>query len=221
MIEKFEKYKFHYIFITILYAGGIFWRYVPFMAQFLIPLTPYVLTLTAILMILFSQQRKQPLIIVALIICLFTFTVEAIGVNTGLLFGHYEYSDIFGIAIFDTPLLIGVNWFIVIFGAYSLISLFLNKYVKSTKFNKFLIILLLMAIIATTYDYLLEPVAIKLNYWQWEGGIIPLTNYLTWFVISLISGYIILIKRDILESKFAAYVFLIHIAYYLILNIIL
>jgi len=31
----------------------------------------------------------------------------------------------------------------------------------------------------------IEPVAIRYNYWQWAEGVVPLKNYLGWFVVSL------------------------------------
>lgn len=221
MNDKIIKFKIHYIFIAILYAGGTIGMYVPFISPFLVQLTPYVLILTATLMILFSQEKKQPLIVFAFLVWIFTFLVEALGVNTGIFFGHYQYSDIFGITLFNTPLLIGINWFIVVFGAHSLIYLIFSRFQTSVKFNRFIIIPFLIAILATAYDYLLEPIAIKLNYWVWQGGIIPLKNYLTWGTMSLLCEYILLIKGGITGSKFAAYVFSVHLLYYLILNIIL
>ena len=39
---------------------------------------------------------------------------EAIGVNTGLLFGTYEYGANLGFKIFGVPLIIGVNWTVLI-----------------------------------------------------------------------------------------------------------
>jgi putative membrane protein len=37
----------------------------------------------------------------------------------------------------------------------------------------------------TGIDVLIEPVAVDLGFWSWQGGDIPWTNYLCWFVVSL------------------------------------
>lgn len=37
--------------------------------------------------------------------------MEAIGVTTGVVFESYAYGDPFGIKIFETHIMIGVNWF--------------------------------------------------------------------------------------------------------------
>ncbi len=39
-------------------------------------------------------------------------------------------------------------------------------------------------------DLLIEPVAIHLGYWSWTGGDIPIQNYLSWFVISLVMALV-------------------------------
>ena len=35
----------------------------------------------------------------------------------------------------------------------------------------------------TAFDYVMEPAAIRLGYWSWSGGEVPLANYLGWFTI--------------------------------------
>ena len=34
------------------------------------------------------------------------------------------------------------------------------------------------------YDVLMEPVAIRLDFWHWPEGSIPLQNYFAWFVVA-------------------------------------
>ena len=42
-------------------------------------------------------------------------SVEIMGINTGILFGDYTYGDVLGFKLRDVPVLIGVNWFIIIY----------------------------------------------------------------------------------------------------------
>ena len=43
-------------------------------------------------------------------------------------------------------------------------------------------LVLLAAALATAFDFLLEPVAVRLDYWRWRDGVIPLQNYVAWFL---------------------------------------
>lgn len=59
--------------------------------------------------------------------------VELIGVNTGLLFGTYQYGENLGIKVFGVPFLIGINWGVITF----LTANIANRFIK----NKWLVIL--------------------------------------------------------------------------------
>jgi putative membrane protein len=39
-------------------------------------------------------------------------------------------------------------------------------------------------LLATLFDWFLEPAAVKLGYWTWLQGSIPIFNYVCWFIIS-------------------------------------
>lgn len=101
--------------------------------------------------------------------------VEWIGTKTGYLFGSYAYQANLGPTIESVPWIIGINWVTL-----SLTSLAIFA---SFKWNLNLKAFL-SASLMTFLDYLIEPVAIQCNYWTWTNGVIPWTNYLTWFVIS-------------------------------------
>jgi len=46
----------------------------------------------------------------SLLVFLIGFSVEGIGVATGVLSGSYSYGSAFGFKLFKTPIMIGVNW---------------------------------------------------------------------------------------------------------------
>jgi len=104
------------------------------------------------------------------------YLTEVVGINTGLIFGDYEYGAALGVKLFDTPLMIGVNWFIVCFAV--------NDLLNRLKLHKIIHLLLAAAIITAT-DYIIEPDAIRHNMWNWFGEDVPLKNYITWYVVSL------------------------------------
>ena len=53
-------------------------------------------------------------------------------------------------------------------------------------------------------DFLIEPVAISLDFWSWEYDIIPLQNYIGWFVIAFILQLIFLNVLDKAEKNIVA-----------------
>lgn len=118
---------------------------------------------------------------------------EMIGVHTGLLFGNYSYGAVMGAAVARVPLLIGVNWFVTMYCVAVATSSLHARYQaawlqRGVQVPPAIIKAAFVidgALLATLFDYLLEPVAIQFGYWQWLGsGSIPLYNYVCWFVIS-------------------------------------
>ena len=138
------------------------------------------------------------------------FFVEALGVNTGWIFGEYKYLSVMGLKVFETPLLIGINWVILIFGVADIT----NRFQVHPLFR-----ILLGAGLMLIFDVALEPNAIRMEMWQWKGGNIPTQNYLAWYAISalmLIPASKIL-KRP---NPVASSIFLLQLAFFLVLNLI-
>jgi len=40
------------------------------------------------------------------------------------------------------------------------------------------------AVVLVLLDVLIEPIAMRFGYWQWANLIVPVENYLGWFIIS-------------------------------------
>jgi putative membrane protein len=59
------------------------------------------------------------------------------------------------------------------------------------------------------FDLILEPVAILLNYWYWKGGIVPIQNYLAWFVLAVIISILYDLLKVSHKTKMPAYYLLI------------
>lgn len=165
------------------------------------------LLVMGILVFINHERINKKFVIIFLSIVLIGFTAEIIGVNTGIIFGNYQYSDVLGIAIFGVPLIIGLNWAVVVLGAYALAQLVTSSKFWPAILKKTWLSLILAAGLATLFDYLLEPVAIYLNFWQWEAGVIPMLNYISWLGVSLVALW--LVERfNTGENKMAAIVLL-------------
>lgn len=147
-----------------------------------IALVPYHLLLMLGLLIYSTKDFSNNIKIFAVIIYLAGFFIEVIGVNTGLIFGNYSYGEALGLKVFSTPLLIGVNWLILVYCTGVLL--------EYLKIKNSLIFPLIGALILLGIDFLIEPVAIRFNYWSWSGGEIPLQNYLGWYIFSFLLFFV-------------------------------
>jgi putative membrane protein len=54
------------------------------------------------------------------------------------------------------------------------------------------------ALLATFFDWIMEPVAMKMGFWQWQDNTIPLFNYVCWF---LISALLLMVYRSFFFEK--------------------
>jgi bisanhydrobacterioruberin hydratase len=113
-----------------------------------------------------------------------TWLVEVVGVATGIVFGDYLYGRGLGTPVLGVPPLIGFNWVLVCLGMLA----WTTPAPGSSRQGRALprpLRALLVAGLATGFDWVMEPVALELGYWSWAGGAIPLQNYAAWFVIAL------------------------------------
>jgi len=164
--------------IILFHAVGLIGFFIPIINPLFIKLVPYHLLLMLIV-ILYSYNRLSVRLAGFLaLIWLTGFCCEYIGVHKGWLFGSYIYGDTLGPKIAGVPLIIGVNWFLLVFSA--------GAVMQRTKIRKPALRIIAGAAVLTLLDVLIEPTAVKLDYWHWDNSVVPFKNYLCWFLISAI-----------------------------------
>src|SRR5690606_27651627 len=67
------------------------------------------------LLFYFHREWNRAFFALIAIVYLAGFAIEAVGVATGSIFGTYSYSDVLGPKLLDTPLIIGINWLMLIY----------------------------------------------------------------------------------------------------------
>ena len=226
MINRFTKFEIAtaiaILFHTIGLAGLLF-----FNQSFFLAATPVNLLLSFALLI-WTQTDKNLYFFLFLAAC-FTvgIIVEVIGVNTGFLFGDYVYGKVLGPGIKGVPILIGVNWFLIIYccgiSIHTLLMKAINRVAADTGKTpmtlKALSVIIDGATLAVFFDWLMEPVAVKLGYWVWNGdGSIPMLNYISWFVISLLLLAVFHFTKFNKQNKFAVNLLLIQGMFFLLLR---
>ena len=150
--------------------------------EFFLSTTPYVLSLTLLLLILNHDLSDKKSKIGLMLIFLFGLIVELLGVNYGLFFGDYSYGDNLGSKIYGVPYVIGFNWVLLIIATGSVS----DKLIKGRKIYKIIFASFLMVLI----DLLMEKSAPKLDFWEFVISPVPFSNYLWWFIFSLCFQYI-------------------------------
>jgi len=138
------------------------------------------------------------------------FLVEVIGVSTGVLFGEYTYGATLGFKLFETPLMIGVNWILLSLASFGVSSFFLKKQLP---------IILLSSLLMVLMDVLIEPIAISLDFWTWALGDIPLQNYIMWFFVSLIMNALISFNRLKIDYRISFGLLLSQILFFTLLSL--
>lgn len=206
----FYIHTFNLIIIYIVGVCGIAFTSETYQALFL-QLTPLNLIVTTIFTLLFHSTWNRNFIASAILIFLSGFFIEVIGVKTHLIFGNYWYGNTLGLKLLEVPVLIGLNWFLLI-------------YIIATSFRKIknnFLFAIVCAAIMTFLDIFIEPIAIKLDFWQWQNSIIPMQNYVAWFIISF---FLFLFFRKVnknLSNRFSIIVLAIQFLFFTILNLLL
>ena len=181
--------------------------------------TPAHLLLMFLLFIWTARADTRFFPILILVTAIFGLVVEFIGVHTALLFGHYTSGETLGPSSYGIPWLIGANWVIVVSGAASLSAQLLSAF-RLSRTIWMIVAAVFAGCLATGLDFLIEPIAVKLDYWSWRGGMIPSYNYLCWLLISsaLAIFWLVWMRRP---NQFAVNLFFIQVLFFLLLHFIL
>lgn len=196
-------------FLYIIFFVGIIGHLYEPLLNLMLSLTPATLLIAGFIVLFYSYKSStNKFLLWAALTYVFTFILEVAGVKTGFIFGDYNYGLTLGIKLFDVPLIIGFNWVLVILGSISISRLITSNLVLSS---------FIAAFIAFIFDLILEPIAVRLNYWTWAEGNIPLQNYIAWFGIAFISALIYAYLKVGVKSKISLHYLLVQFLFFIIL----
>ncbi|GAA4336640.1 hypothetical protein GCM10023149_45660 [Mucilaginibacter gynuensis] len=164
------------IIVALFHFVGLIGFAIPALVPLFLQLVPFHLLLMLAVLLYSHESFSGKFLLFALLIFIAGFTAEWIGVHTGLLFGSYAYGKTLGTKVFDIPLMIGVNWLLLIYAA--------GTVLQHSGIKQPVVRIALGAVVLVLLDYLIEPVAILFDYWQWQSAGIPLKNYICWFLVS-------------------------------------
>lgn len=164
------------VILVIFYMVGIVGLLLPEYHDYFLSLSFFNLMLSFGIVLIARKSKISRFLLFVLVCIAYGFIAELIGTKTGLLFGDYSYGASLGYKMYGVPLVIGINWALLIVSSASLVNT-----IKTTLFVRSVLAALLM----TLLDVLIEPVAIESDFWHWTNGSIPLYNYISWFFVAL------------------------------------
>jgi putative membrane protein len=200
------------IIIILFHTVGIIGFNLPGIDTVFLDIVPWHLLLMAAVIIWSHNRPDAKFGLFTLLLFILGFGAELIGVHTGWLFGSYMYGNTLGIKLFNVPLMIGVNWFLLIYATGVLMqrSRVKNVYAR----------ILVGALLLVLLDILIEPVAIHFDYWHWTDGAIPIKNYFCWFAVSGLMLFIFEKFKFPPQSKAAPVLLLMEFVFFMILGLV-
>ena len=188
--------------------------------------TPVNLLVMAALLIITQKEKNSYFSLFAIIVFLSGFILEFTGVHTSMIFGKYTYGNVLGIKLFGVPLIIGINWFIVMYCAGITTTAYENRMLKRISAKGLSVekriqkisFVIDAALLAVFFDWIIEPVAGKLGFWKWQSDKIPYFNYACWLIVSAL--LLALFQRLPFKKQniFAVHLLMIQVLFFLLLR---
>ncbi|ERM82874.1 hypothetical protein P872_05345 [Rhodonellum psychrophilum GCM71 = DSM 17998] len=210
--HQLDRINIFKLIILVFHIVGIVGMSIPSIRPYFQLLTPFHLLLCTGLLLVFHKGWNVNFLIFSLLAFGIGFGAEVIGVHTQLLFGGYSYGSVLGVKVFEVPLMIGVNWFLLVY---------LSAEIFEGRIRNWLVAAILGALVMVIMDFLIEPVAVSLDFWAWEGGQIPLSNYTSWFIVALVIQLIYGKLEFRKKNPLALFLLLNLIVFFGILNVVL
>jgi putative membrane protein len=175
--------------LIILYIVGLIGVTLPLHKDFML-LTPLNLLTTFVIAVYADKNKNAGLYLVLAFCYLFGFFLELAGVQSGLIFGQYTYGATLGSKIWGTPLIIGINWAMLVYASVSISNSYFTEFPTIVKAAVGATLMVLL-------DIFIEPVAVKFDFWSWASApmnkliVAPLENYIVWWLAAFLLNYLV------------------------------
>ncbi len=187
--------------LVLIVLNALLGMPIPFRVEFLLG---YVGALLVFVLwhALLTKGLKRSLLMVGLSFIV-AFTAEALGVNYGLVFGHYHYTEILGVSLFGVPFLAALAWEPIVYASFCVSDMLSQRLASALPrrlhWSSSVWMAAIGALATTAWDMMIDPIAVSQGWWVWNGGGsyvpyvangVPIQNFIGWlgvaFVINLI-----------------------------------
>lgn len=191
--------------LLLFYVSGLIGISVPSVRNWFLSLTPLNLLLTASLFIWANKDLRRGFLAVCALIYVSCFFVEVAGVHTRAIFGDYAYGQALGAKWLEVPLIIGANWLLLVLCTAGMV-----QPLKVPALLKWV----LGATLMVALDWLIEPIAMRLDFWNWNQGIVPVQNYVAWWGVSFVMQVLLHLTKPRLDGDLSTSVFLLQVFFF-------
>ncbi|WP_435160431.1 bisanhydrobacterioruberin hydratase [Halorubrum sp. SY-15] len=115
----------------------------------------------------------------------YTYAIETIGIQTGWPYGSFAYTIDLGPMLGGVPIALPVFFIPLVVNAYLLCVLLLGERAQNTWLR-----LLTVSATVVAMDVVLDPGAVSLGFWTFDGGAfygVPLSNYAGWVLSAVVA----------------------------------
>lgn len=200
-MANLKKYLLYFL-ILIYVSGAVGFLIKP---SFFSPFTPFTLVFTSLVFLIYQPITTLNYLVSFFAIAIIGFVSEVVGVKTGLVFGNYYYGSALGYQLLSVPLVICLNW-----------ALLINMGVLVAAYfsSKAIVVAFLSAVIVTSVDFLMEQVASRLNFWHFSNGLAGIHNYIAWFLIAFFTTFLLQQHLSKGNKKVAAIILLLQLFFF-------
>lgn len=191
--------------LLILHAVGLAGFSLPSWVGVFRALVPIHLLISVLILLGFHQHWSWIFLINSLGIAAGGWLIEFIGVHSQSLFGTYQYTPVLGPAFGGVPVIMALNWLMLIYVVGSVVQRLSLKLIWRVLLGGFIMVFL---------DFALEHFAIAHNLWQWPNDTVPLQNYATWFLISCLFLGRLLVTSKLSDNPIAVPLLLLQLIFF-------
>lgn len=173
--------------------------------EWFITKTPLNLSIALVLLIWNYPLNTPRKLITAVVFFIAGMAAEWVGVHYDFLFGAYYYGNNLGIKLDGVPLIIGVNWAVLV-----LITGTIAHHVTQNLTLKIVAGASLMVFL----DFFLEVSAPQFDFWHWGIGHAPLQNFVTWFLLAALLQWILHKRKIIGNLTFSIHLYLAQLIFF-------
>ncbi len=129
--------------------------------------------------------------------------IETSAMITGFPYGHFGYSELLGYRLFGlTPWTVFLAWTPLVLAAYGIAA----RLVVGSRL--WAVRIILVSILLVVFDLVLDPGAVKIGFWRYEGGGafygVPVSNFVGWLFSGAVGGIVLeiftAIKKPLLPA---------------------
>jgi putative membrane protein len=186
-------------FLRSWFLIGILGFAFPFTHDLFRHLIPVTILLMSIIIIIYHKPLNMRFWQITILVAILGFGIEVAGIKTGFLFGDYVYGSILGPKIAEVPIIMGLNWVLMVYGGMA---------IASRTGLQMIPVSLISALILTITDIVIEKFAILTGMWSWDGGSPPFRNYISWYVASFILSLLYYKAIRAGKRKVAVYIYI-------------